>query len=114
MKKADHTKRGDVMSSAMTWADVDNWIAEQKHIAFYFGTKDVLAIRPDLTEDQAWEVLQQCNLDDYEGGCPIYYNVEAIAERLFGPEQQDDEDDDDEQWLKDLQDLDLVEEDVQP
>lgn len=75
------------MSNEMTWADIDDWLAEHYTIAFYFGTKDVLKIRPDLSEEQAWEVLQQCDLDDDEG-CPIFYHVEAIAERLFGPEHE--------------------------
>ena len=98
------------MTSEIDWIDIHEWLAEHEKIVFVFGTDDVRRIRPDLSEDQAWEVLQECELDDDEG-CPIFYHVEAIAERLFGPEQQDDEDDDDEQWLKDLQELDLVEED---
>jgi hypothetical protein len=84
------------MSKGMTWDDIDNWLAEHNHIALYFGTDDVLRIRPDLSEEQAWEVLQQCDLDDDEG-CPIFYLVEAIAERLYGEalsdEPRNDEDD---------------------
>jgi hypothetical protein len=101
----------------MTLADVNAWLAEHKRIAFYFSTNDVLEIRPDLSEEQAWDVLYKCELDDDEG-CPIFYHVEAIAERMYGEAPSDEhrgEDHDgllglvaldDEKFLQELQDMD--------
>ena len=84
------------MSNEIDWGDIKRWLVKHKKLVFVFGTNDVLEIRPDLSEEQAWEVLQECDLDDDEG-CPMFYHVEAIAERLFGEAPSDEhrgEDDD--------------------
>jgi hypothetical protein len=35
-------------------------LAERKCIAILWSTEDVQSVRPDLDEEQAWEVLQAC------------------------------------------------------
>lgn len=38
--------------------DVHDLLAERRQIADVWGTEDVRSVRPDLTADQAWEVLR--------------------------------------------------------
>jgi hypothetical protein len=39
--------------------DIHAYFAERRQIAVIWGIEDMQMIRPDLTEDQCWEVLQQ-------------------------------------------------------
>ena len=38
--------------------DIHALLAERRQVAALWSTEDVQEIRPDLSEDQAWEVLQ--------------------------------------------------------
>jgi hypothetical protein len=63
--------------------DLDEVLAENNRIAHVWGISDVRQLRPDLDDDQAWEVLQavEKRLDSNLG---ITWNtVEIIADELY-------------------------------
>ncbi len=68
--------------------DVNELLAERKQIALIWGVEDVQEIRPDLNDDQAWEVLQAAERkhDATLGIC--WETLEFWAEDLF-PEPDD-------------------------
>jgi len=60
-------------------------LAERRQIAAIWGIEDVQQIRPDLSEDQAWEVLQAVSRQhDAEFGV-TWLTLELTAEELLGP-----------------------------
>jgi hypothetical protein len=65
--------------------DVHAIAATQRSIAIVFCTDDVRAERPDLTDDQAWAVLQEVENCHY--ACPeipcITETIREVAARLF-------------------------------
>jgi hypothetical protein len=59
-------------------------LAERQQVAAIWGVEDVQGIRPDLTADQAWEVLEQVGRKhDAEYGIS-WTTLEIVAEDLFG------------------------------
>jgi hypothetical protein len=71
--------------------DIHEQLAQNRQIAHIWGTEDVQQVRPDLDEDQAWEVLQTADRRcDSEYGI-AWSTIEIIAEELFGdaPETND-------------------------
>ena len=44
----------------ITEEDVQKWLDKTRQIAFVFDVSSVLEHHPELTQVQAWEVLQQC------------------------------------------------------
>ncbi len=76
--------------------DIDTYVfrllAKHRKIAAIWSIEDMKAIRPDLTEDQAWEILQQVESShDAENGIS-WTTLEASADDLFGPFSETDED----------------------
>jgi hypothetical protein len=74
------------IASATT--DVDNLIREhlqrQRQVAVIWCVADVKDVRPDLTDDQAWEVLQECrDQHDCEWGITWTF-IKDVAANLFG------------------------------
>lgn len=64
--------------------DLHNLLAEQRLIAAVWSVPDVLEVRPDLSEDQAWEVLQRCQ-GEHDRRIGICRQVVArTADALFG------------------------------
>src|SRR5271170_6099423 len=58
-------------------------LAKHHSIAAIWCTDDVRGVRPHLTEEQAWEVLQQVeDLHDAEWGIS-YTTLETVADDLF-------------------------------
>jgi hypothetical protein len=59
-----------------------------RQICIIWNVEDVLCIRPDLTEDQAWQVLH--DVDRYhDAGIGINWEVlEVTALSLFGDEKE--------------------------
>ncbi len=59
-------------------------LAEQhRYIVIFWGVDDVKAIRDDLTEEQAWEVLTEVEHNhDAEHGI-AWYTLECAANHLF-------------------------------
>lgn len=74
--------------------DIEDLLAKRKQVAVIWSTEDVHEIRPDLTDNQAWEVLQRArSRHDCELGF-TWQLLEAVCDELF-PRQcgsQDKED----------------------
>jgi hypothetical protein len=72
-------------SAKPDYSDIDIYeVLEQWHqVAIIWGTEDVLEVRPDLSDDQAWEVLQYCyRKHDCELGL-TWRTIEIWADGLF-------------------------------
>ena len=73
--------------------DIHELLAERRQIAHIWGIEDVQGIRPDLSEEQAWEVLQEVDHHkDAELGI-TWLTLEMAAGHLFGnaPETSSEE-----------------------
>lgn len=71
--------------------DIHALLAERKQIAAIWGIDDVQGVRPDLTDEQAWEVLQAvARYQDAEIGIN-WLALETIAETLFGDAPETDQ-----------------------
>jgi hypothetical protein len=58
-------------------------LAERKQIAAIWGVEDVREVRPDLTDDQAWEVLQTAE-SQHDATVGITWDtLDLIADELF-------------------------------
>jgi hypothetical protein len=71
--------------------DIHAYLAERREIASIWHIEDVQSVRPDLNDDQAWEVLQQVeDIHDAEWGIS-WTTLETVASDLFGnaPETDD-------------------------
>jgi hypothetical protein len=63
-------------------------LAKHRQIAVIWDIEDVIAIRPDLTDDQAWHVLQAVE-QYHDAGVGINWEVlEFQADILYGPEPE--------------------------
>jgi len=63
--------------------NVHQLLAKQNKIAIIWCTEDVQGLRPDLSEDQAWEVLQQVeDIHDAEYGIN-WTTLKTVADDLF-------------------------------
>lgn len=59
-------------------------LAKQRQIAVLWSVDDVLELRPDLSTDQAWKVLQQAE-EHHDAEIGIHWNLlTQIAEGLYG------------------------------
>ena len=68
------------------FVDVHQVLEARRQVAVIWSTDDVQDIRPDLTDDQAWRVLQNCRrVHDCEVGFS-WLLIETVADDLF-PEQ---------------------------
>ena len=68
---------------------VHQFLAKHHSIAAIWSTDDVRGVRPQLTEEQAWEVLQQVgDIHDAEWGI-CWTTLETVADDMFP--QQDEE-----------------------
>lgn len=65
--------------------DLDELLAENRMIAHVWTTDDVRQVRPELTDDQAWRVLQACEekLDSEQG--LTWDTIDQAAQDIFGP-----------------------------
>jgi hypothetical protein len=71
--------------------DIDALLAERRQIAAIWSVEDVQQVRPDLTEDQCWEVLRQVDRrHDAEVGIN-WIVLECHADDLFGSAPETDE-----------------------
>jgi hypothetical protein len=66
-------------------ANLDEVLADQHAIAIVWDTRHVKDQRPDLTEEQAWEVLQACEHDRLSD--PMLETIRLFAEKLY-PEKR--------------------------
>jgi hypothetical protein len=68
--------------------DLRDTLARQREIAIVWGIEDVQSVRPDLSEDQAWEVLKFAQRG-HDASLGINWEwLEASAEALYGPEDE--------------------------
>ncbi len=68
--------------------DMAALLEEQRQVAVVWSVEDVQEVRPDLTDGQAWIVLQHCDRrHDCNDGFTLPL-IESAAEKLF-PEQRD-------------------------
>jgi hypothetical protein len=64
--------------------DFHELLAKRKKIAVIWSIEDVQHVRPDLTDDQAWQVLLEVDRrHDAEHGIN-WQTLEYVAEDLFG------------------------------
>jgi hypothetical protein len=64
-------------------------LATRRQVAVIWCIEDVQGVRPDLGDDQAWTVLQQCRkVHDCEFGF-TWLLIETVADDLF-PKHHDD------------------------
>jgi hypothetical protein len=68
--------------------DIHKLLNTQREIAVVWEVDDVLVLRPDLTDDQAWQVLQHAKRHHDAGIGLNWESIEAAAESIFGPEPE--------------------------
>jgi len=69
---------------AGTEIDLHELLVSRKLIALLWSVEDVQEVRPDLTEEQAWEVLRQVKRNHDANIGVNWYTLEWNAENLFG------------------------------
>ena len=65
--------------------DVRDLLAKRQQVAIAWSIEDVQQMRPDLNDDQAWEVLRECR-DRHD--CELGLNwqlIDTVAENLYPP-----------------------------
>lgn len=63
--------------------DVHAVLARRRQVAVIWSIDDVRSVRPDLTPDQAWEVLLECEAaHDCEHGF-TWTHIENVADELY-------------------------------
>jgi hypothetical protein len=75
---------------AGTEIDLDDLLAGHRKIAIVWCIEDVQDVRPDLTDEQAWEVLRQVKRNHDAGIGINWYTLEWNAEDLFGDAPETD------------------------
>jgi hypothetical protein len=63
--------------------DIYELLDEQHAIALIWDTSHVKDQRPDLTEEQAWEVLQECQSSWDRLNDPMLETIHQVAENLY-------------------------------
>ena len=69
--------------------DIHDLLAKRRQVAVIWSIEDVQEVRPDIDDDQAWEVLQRCY---HRHDCEIGFNwmlIEFIADDLYPSEAHD-------------------------
>lgn len=81
-RRSQHQRRNRA-SKPPVELDIKQLLAERREVAVVWCAADVQLIRPDLSDDQAWEVLQLC--ERYHD-CSIGFSwtlIELCADELF-------------------------------
>jgi hypothetical protein len=68
----------------MTEIDVHKLLAQSGQIAIVWCIEDVKEVRPDLTDDQAWEVLQLVERSHDANFGVSWETLDSAAHSLFG------------------------------
>ena len=71
--------------------DIHALLAEHRQIAHIWSIADVQQLRPDLDDDQAWEVLQHVDHHKDAGLGISWLTLEIAVEHLFGEAPDTDE-----------------------
>lgn len=70
--------------------DIDAWCAQRSQIAVVWGIEDVREVRPDLSKEQCWQVLEACK-HQHDANIGINWEVlRSQAHLLFGPEPSEE------------------------
>lgn len=70
--------------------NVHDLLARRKQVAVIWDVEDVQAVRPDLTDEQAWQVLQQTERQHDATLGVTWDTLETTAEMLFGDAPESD------------------------
>ena len=70
--------------------DIEAVLSERREIAIIWSIEDVTEVRPDLSEDQAWEVLQLIRRRHDANLGVTWLTLEYAADTLFGDEPDSD------------------------
>ena len=70
--------------------DISSVLAARRQIAFIWSIADVQAVRSDLTDDQAWQVLQRVEHKHDATIGVTWDTLEMVARDLFGPASETD------------------------
>jgi hypothetical protein len=63
--------------------DINEILTSQRKIGHIWGTEDVLGLRSDLTDDQAWEVLQEAGRRLDSGQRVTWDMLKELSDELF-------------------------------
>ncbi|MBS0264473.1 MAG: hypothetical protein JSS02_21240 [Planctomycetes bacterium] len=58
-------------------------LAKRRQVAVIWSIEDVQSVRPDLTDDQSWEVLKECERRHDANWEITWITIEIIAGELF-------------------------------
>lgn len=64
--------------------DLDEILEANRMIAHVWAIADVRVVRPDLTDDKAWEVLKACERHLDSKRCISPQTIETAADEMFG------------------------------
>ncbi len=70
--------------------DIHALLAKRQQIAAIWSIEDVQELRPDLTADQAWEVLQEVDRQHNADAGINWQTLEDAADGLFGSAPETD------------------------
>lgn len=76
-------QRRPLTNKTLRAIDLDHLLAKRRQVAIVWCIEDVQQNRPDLTDDQAWEVLQECRS---RHDCDIGFNweyIDIVADELY-------------------------------
>ena len=82
----DHWKRAE--DCIVHTADLDEVLAEKNAIAIVWDLQHVKDQRPDLRDEQAWEVLQECQKSHERLNDPMLETIRQVADKLYPPPRQ--------------------------
>lgn len=63
--------------------DIDELLAEHRSVAMVWDIQHIKDQRPELTDAQAWEVLQECHRNRDRLNDPMLETIRQVAENLF-------------------------------
>lgn len=63
--------------------NIDELLESRHLIALIWSTEDVLIVRPDLSEEQAWQVLQKVDRDHDSVSQINWETIEWYADAMF-------------------------------
>lgn len=68
----------------MTEIDIHTFLAQSRQIAIVWSIEDVKEVRPHLTDNQAWEVLQLVEQSHDANFGVSWETFDSAAQSLFG------------------------------
>lgn len=63
--------------------DIHSVLAKRRQIGIVWSTEDVRVLRPDLTDNQAWKVLQEVDRRHDTNLGINWLTIEIVADELF-------------------------------